>query len=68
MHDAGGERIADAAADRLPAGMADIDRRRERDAEHRAGHRADAVGEQHFAQIVFVAGGGRRFRRCSCPR
>jgi hypothetical protein len=58
-HDAGRERIADAAADRLPAGMADIHRRGERAAEGGADHGADAVREQDVAQIVVVTGGRR---------
>ena len=53
--DAGGERIADASADGLPAGVADVHRGRERAAEHRADDRADAVGEQDLAQVVVVA-------------
>ena len=59
--DAGRERIADAAAHRLPARMADIDRRRERAAEERADDGADAVGEQDVAQIVAVARRRRAF-------
>ena len=67
-HDAGRQRVADAAADRLPAGMADIDRRRERAAEERADDRADAVGQQDAAQRGSCRRRPRRSRRCSCPR
>src|SRR6185437_7406822 len=52
--DAGGQRITDQAADRLPARMADIDRGRERTAEDRADDGADAVGQQDVAQAVIV--------------
>jgi hypothetical protein len=54
-HDAGRERVADPAAHRLPARMADVHRRRERAAEDRAGDRADAVRDQDLAQVVVVA-------------
>ena len=57
--DAGRERVADPAADGLPAGMADVDGRRERAAEERADDGADAVREQDVAQVVVVAGGRR---------
>ena len=59
--DAGGQRIADAATDRFPAGMADIHGWRERRAKHRPGKRADAVGQQHLAQVEVVACGGGAF-------
>src|SRR6185312_12089934 len=52
--DAGGQRIADTSANRLPARMADIDRGRKRAAEDRADDGADAVGKQDVAQAVIV--------------
>ena len=56
-HDAGGGRVADAAAHRLPAGMADVDRVDERVA-HQAADQADhAVGGQHARGREAVAGG-----------
>ena len=54
--DARGERVADAAADRLPARMPNVYRRRERAAEHRADDCAQTVGEQNLTQVIVVAG------------
>ena len=54
-HDARRQRVADPPADRLPARVADVDGRRERAAEERADHGADAVGQQDLAQVVVVA-------------
>ena len=56
-HDAGRGRVADAAAHRLPARMADIDRVDERVA-HQAADQADhAVGGQHARRRIGIAGG-----------
>ena len=65
---AGGQRVGDAAAGRLPARLADVDGGRERRAQRRADHGAGAVGQQHVAQVVVVARGRGRLRRCSSPR
>ncbi len=56
-HDAGRRRIADAAAHRLPAGMADIDRVDERVAHQAADQADDAVGGQHARGREGIAGG-----------
>ena len=57
-HDAGRGGVADAAAHRLPAGMADIDGVDVRIA-HQAADEADhAVGREHARGRVFVAGRG----------
>ena len=56
-HDAGRGRIADPAAHRLPAGMADIDRVDEGVAHQAADQADDAVGGQHPGGRIFVAGG-----------
>ena len=68
MHDAGRQRVADPAADRLPAGMADVHRRRERAAEERADDGADAVGQQDRGAGCSCRRRPRRSRRCSSPR
>ena len=60
-HDAGRRRIADAAAHRLPAGMADIDRVDEGIAHQAADQADDAVGGQHARGRIFVAGGRGAF-------
>ena len=54
--DARRQRVADPTADRLPAGMADVDRGRERAAQERADDGADAVGQQDVPEVVVVAG------------
>ena len=56
-HHAGRRRIADAAAHRLPAGMADIDGVDERVAHQRADAAEHAVGGQHARRWISVAGG-----------
>ena len=60
-HDAGRGRIADPAAHRLPAGMADIDRVDEGVAHQAADQADDAVGGQDPRGRIFVAGGFRAF-------
>ena len=58
--DAGHQGVADPPADLLPAGVADVDRRREGRAEERADDRAESVGGQHLPGRVPVAGRGGR--------
>src|SRR5205085_8468565 len=48
--DAGGQSVADASADGFPAGVADIDGRREGATQKRADDRADAIGQQDATQ------------------
>ena len=60
-HQAGRGGIADAAAHRLPAGMADIDRVDERVAHQAADQADDAVGGEHPRGRIMIARGFRAF-------
>ena len=60
-HDPGRRRIADPAAHRLPARMADVDRVDERIAHQAADQADDAVGGQHARGRIAVAGRRRAF-------
>ena len=55
-----GQRVGDASAGGLPAGMADVDGGRERGAERGADDGARAVGQEHVAEVVVVARRGGR--------
>ena len=67
-HHAGRRRVADAAAHRLPAGMADIDRVDERVAHQAADQADDAVGGQHARGRIGDRRRLPRFPRCPSPR